>query len=141
MLIPWDFDLSFGVPSIRGNDGASNALPSGWIRRHSDFTHALAASARLRARLGARWRELRTGAFSEARIDQRLDGYQAALSPAALEENFAIWPIEEVNFDHFYPRYSFYEVASYSDELQKLRAFITARLAWMDANVDTYPGE
>jgi len=36
------------------------------------------------------------------------------------------------------PTQSFYPVADYADEVAKLRAFITARLAWIDAHVDAY---
>ena len=142
VLVPWDVDLSFGVPTISGEeDGASNAEPEGWIMHRTDFIDGLTESARLRARLGARWRELRAGEYSEARIDARLDGYQQILTPAAIDENFSIWPIEEVDYVDIYRPYSFYDVTSYSDEVQKFRAFIQARLAWIDANIDNYPEE
>lgn len=142
VLVPWDVDLSFGVPTISDEEnGASNAQPSGWIMHRTDFIDGLTASARLRARLGSRWRELRAGEYSEARISARLDGYQAILTPAALADNFEIWPLEDVDYVDIYPPYSFYDVTSYSDEVAKFRAFIQARLAWIDANIDSYPEE
>jgi hypothetical protein len=140
VLLPWDVDLSFGVPTITGEpNGASNSLPEGWIQHRNEFIEGLSASPRLLARLGPRWRELRAGEYSEARINARLDGYQAILTPAALAENFSIWPIEHVDYVDIYPPYSFYDVSSYSDEVTKFRAFIQARLGWIDANVDSYP--
>jgi hypothetical protein len=140
VLIPWDVDLSFGVPTISGEEnGAENAQPGGWIMHRTDFIDGLSASARLRARLGPRWRELRAGEYSESRITARLDGYQAILTPSAVEQNFSIWPIEDIDYVDIYRPYSFYPVTSYSDEVAKFRAFIQARLAWIDANVDSYP--
>jgi hypothetical protein len=64
---------------------------------------------------------------------------QAVLDANAIAENFTIWPIDEIDFTEIYRPYSLYAVTSYSEEAQRLRTWITARLAWIDAHVDAYP--
>jgi hypothetical protein len=61
------------------------------------------------------------------------------LDPAAIARNFSVWPLAEVDFSRIYGPYSLYPVSSYSDEVMQLRAWIEARLAFMDAHIDTYP--
>ena len=92
-------------------------------------------------RLGPRWRALRAAGspLSDAALTARLDSYAQVLTPAALGQNFLVWPLANVDYSSFYPPYTLYRVTSYDDELVKLRAFLTARLAWIDAHIDGYP--
>jgi hypothetical protein len=140
MLIPWDFDLTFGQPTVQGEPGAEqNDQPQGWVVHRSAFIQVLSASADLRAHLGPRWRELRAGPFSTNAIQRRLADYQVTLTPAAVAANFARWPLPEITYQQIFGDYSLYPVSSYNDEVSKLLAYILKRLAWIDAHIDDYP--
>jgi hypothetical protein len=140
LLIPWDFDLTLGQPTVQNEPGAElNDQPEGWVVHHSTFSQVLSASADFRARLGPRWRELRSGPFGTDAILRRLADYQVTLTPPAVAANFARWPLEEVTYQEISPDYSGYPVTSYDDEVSKLGAFIVKRLTWIDAHIDDYP--
>jgi len=139
-LIPWDFDLSLGQPTVSGDTSVpANDQPGGWIIHHTSLSNALGAVPDIVQRLGPRWRELRAGPLSDAALQARLDGYQVTLTADALAQNFTIWPLAQINYTQTWAPYSLYPVSSYADEVSKLRAFLTARLAWIDAHVDAYP--
>jgi hypothetical protein len=143
-LVPWDCDLSLGQPTVSGEpnggpDQETNDQPEGWVIHRQAFIDTLVSVEMLRARLGSRWRELRLTALSDAALTRKLDRYAATLTPGAIEENFALWPIEDVDYVEFYEFYSFYDVASHAEEMTRVKAFLTARLAWIDANIDAYP--
>src|SRR5512133_664665 len=136
--VPWDIDLAYGQPTLRDGD---NELPQGWVHTRTVLITQLSADPTIRAGLGTRWRALRTGLLSDAAITARLDAYAALLDPAALTRNFALWPIEDVDFVQYYAPYSFYDVTSYDEELSHLRSWIKNRLTWIDANIDQYPSK
>lgn len=136
-FIPWDFDLSYGQPTIRGV--AANEQPSGWVNTRTRLITALTKVDALRTALGPRWRALRAGPLTNAAVLGKLDRYQMTLDPAAIARNFSAWPLAEVDFSRIYGPYSLYPVSSYSDEVMQLRAWIEARLAFMDAHIYTYP--
>jgi hypothetical protein len=139
-LIPWDFDLSLGQPTVKNDQSVPpNDQPGGWILDDTSLSRALAAVPEIVARLGPRWRELRAGPLATAALMARLDGYQVTLTADAVTQNFTIWPLSQINYTKTYAPYSLYPVSSYADEVAKLRAFLTARLAWIDAHVDTFP--
>jgi hypothetical protein len=136
-FIPWDFDLSFGQPTV--NSAAGNETPEKWVQNRTAFIIALTKVPALTARLGTRWRELRADAFSDAKVTAKLDQLQRVLDAASIADNFTVWPIANVEFTQIYRPYSIYDVTSYADEVQHLRTWIQARLTWMDAHVDGYP--
>ncbi|MGC4095148.1 MAG: CotH kinase family protein [Polyangiaceae bacterium] len=140
ILVPWDIDLSLGQPIVR-NEAASanNDKPEGFIVHRTDFINNLAKVSAFKSRLASRWRELRGGAFSEPALLGLLDRYETTLDPAKVAENFGIWPIDRIDYTQIYPPYSLPAVASHAEEVSRLRAFISARLVWIDAHIDTYP--
>ncbi len=139
-LIPWDFDLSLGQPTVQGDQSVPpNDQPGGWIIHDTNLWRALAAVPDIVQRLGPRWRELRAGPLATAALLSRLDGYQVTLTADAVAQNFTIWPLAQINYNKTYSPYTLYPVTSYADEVAKLRAFLTARLTWMDAHIDAYP--
>jgi hypothetical protein len=144
VLVPWDCDLSLGQPTVTnepmgGANQETNDLPEGWIIHRPAFIDTLVAVETLRMRLGPRWRELRMTALSDAAIQKKLDRYAMTLTPAAIDENFILWPIEDVDYVDLYEPYSFYDVANHAEEMTRVKAFLTARIAWIDANIDNYP--
>lgn len=126
---PWDLDLGFGQPSYNEGDQIE-----GWITYRPQMIEAMNDDPRFRDRLVERWAELRAGP---------LDGDAIATRAAALREifadeveaNFERWPIDEIEF--FQPGL-LYEVHSYADEIERVTAWLPARLAWIDDNIADY---
>lgn len=137
-FIPWDFDLAFGQPTVR-NATSANEAPEGWVYNRTQFITALTRIPAIPAGLGPRWRQLRAGPFSDAAILAKLDELQSVFDATSLSTNFTRWPINEVDFTPIYRPYSLYAVSSYDEEVQHLRTWITIRLAWLDAHIDSYP--
>ena len=69
---------------------------------------------------------------TEAILD-RLTVYQDTMGEA-LEDNFKVWAIDEIQFGDGY----LYEVSTYEEEDNRVRAWVEARLEWMDANIGGY---
>jgi hypothetical protein len=135
-FVPWDFDLAFGQPTLRTGN---NELPERWVNNRTPFITSLCRVPALLQRLGPRWRELRGGVFSTVNVLARMDRLMQTLTPGDLSANFTRWPITEVDFSSIYRPYSLYQVASHAEELTRLRAWIEARLTWIDAHIDAYP--
>ena len=116
-----------------------NDQPSGWIIHDTNLSRALSAVPDIVQRLGPRWRELRAGPLATAVLLARLDDYQVTLTADDVAQNFAVWPLAQIDFKKTYAPYTLYPVSSYADEVAKLRAFLTARLTWIDAHIDAFP--
>lgn len=141
-LVPWDFDLSFGQPEVTSG---SNELkradePNGWIVERTDFLRDLASVPGFGEAVSARWRALRSGPLATPTVQAQLAAYAAVVTPLS-DDNFERWPLDEVRFEQIYGPYHLYEVESYADELAHVRAWVDARLEWMDAHIDEYTDE
>ena len=125
---PWDLDLSLGQPLY--ND---STLTTGWVVYRPALIQALADDPRFQARLAERWTELRAGAFAAAALEERIQLYLATIGDR-IDENFARWPIEEIQFlgSELPPR------ASFEEEMAAVRSWIDGRLGWVDAHVAEY---
>ncbi|MEE9383677.1 MAG: CotH kinase family protein [Nannocystaceae bacterium] len=140
-LVPWDFDLSMGVPAVATRSGLPRLrqeVPQHWTYKRTPLIHALARTSRFRERLVQRWGAHRRGPLAGPVISARLDDYVATLAPG-VEENFEIWPIEDVSVRQIYRPFSMYPVTSYLEEIRKLRAWLGARLVWMDKHIADFP--
>jgi len=136
-FVPWDFDLSMGQPTVEDDD--TNQDPEGWVINHSQYLEQLLEAPALSGRLASRWAELRQGPFSTARVGAWMDSYSATLVATEVANNFAIWPIEDIEFEQIYPAYTLYDVTSHAEEVARLKSWLEARLSWMDGNVANYP--
>jgi len=136
-FVPWDFDLAFGQPTLR--DKAGNESSEGWVANRTRLIRALSKVPGVTSRLGPRWRELRKGPLADAAVFAKFEEWQTVLAASALTENFANWPLKDVEFSQIYPPYSLYKVESYDDEITRLRSWLEARLSWLDAHIDEYP--
>ncbi len=125
---PWDIDLSLGQPLY--ND---STLTTGWVVHRPQLIQALADDVRFQNRLVERWTELRETALSAEAIEARIQLYLATIGDR-IDENFARWPIEEIQFldDQLPPR------ASFEEEMASVRAWLEGRLPWVDANIGNY---
>jgi hypothetical protein len=106
----WDLDLTLGGPSpIAGAQG--------WKHAGRPWGDALARDRAFAAKVAARWRAVRGGLVGGIAADIRR---RAAELEGAAQRNFTRWPA---------PR-------PWGDELAATQAWLTARAAWLDANVD-----
>ena len=125
---PWDLDLSLGQPLY-----GDSTLTTGWIGYRPLLVQALANDARFQARLVDRWNQLRQSEFSAQAIEAHIQRYLATIGDR-IDENFARWPIEEIQFlDNQLPPRS-----SFEEEMEVVRGWIDGRLAWIDAHIGEY---
>jgi hypothetical protein len=138
-LVPWDFDLSMGQPTVARNapEPQGGDRSEGWGKERTRFIQDIVAVPGVPELVAERWRELRRSVLSDASVLTQIDGYVAVLT-SAVDENFERWPLARVRFNHIYPPYSLYPVASYADEIATLKSWLQERLTWIDDNVDDF---
>lgn len=141
-LVPWDLDLAFGQPEVASGSEAlqRNHEPSGWVVERTPFLRDLAAVPGFGSALANRWRQLRGGPLATGVVLRQLAAYAAVIEPLTAA-NFERWPLDEVRFEQIYGPYHLYEVASFAEERTYLQEWITARLDWIDANIDGFTDE
>ena len=125
---PWDLDLSFGQPTY--NDNVSS---QGWLLYRPAWVLAMAQSEGFQEDMEARWLDLRQGELSDQAVLARVDA-QVTVLQDHVEDNFAIWPWDEIDFLGGYLP----PVEDYDQELENIRQWIPERLRWMDQNVGRY---
>jgi hypothetical protein len=115
---PWDYDATFG----RNWDG--NPFPhTVWLSNH--LFDRLLGHAPYRARLLARWKELRLREFAPATIPRMMDENVRTLGEAA-RRNAARWPTTAGDYpDHL----------SFAEDLAQMKSWIEDRLHWLDAEI------
>lgn len=133
----WDFNLAFGnadycsggetnVWAYKYNERCPDdfwSVPFWWDRFLEDPAFV--------ARLKERWTELRGGILSDASILGKIDGYLEILNDgAAIDTNFVRWPVFGI---YIWPNN--FVGASFSDEEDYLRDWITARTLWLDDGI------
>lgn len=116
----WDFDISGGNINYNGNDN-----PTGWWIRNSRWFDGLFEDPAFQARVRARWNELKAEQFDT--ILEYIDDSSTLLAQGA-SNNFQRWPILS---EWVWP--NAVVTGSYEGELQYLREWLQARIAWMDA--------
>jgi hypothetical protein len=138
-LVPWDFDLSMGQPTIDEDapepDGGDQS--AGWGKERTKFIEDIIAVPGVREAVAERWRQLRKGVLTTSTVMAQIDAYVHVIE-GSIEKNFERWPLERVRFDHIYPPYSLYDVESHADEIATLKAWLQERLTWIDDNVDSF---
>jgi len=125
---PWDLDMTWGNLWYHTTYGD----PEIWVNYRPEMITGMSNTEPFRARMAARWAELRAGPFATEAVWDRITTNQEILGDA-IERNFDRWPIEAVNYAGY-----FYEVADYGEEDAWIRSWIETRLAWMDAHVADY---
>lgn len=130
-FIPWDSDLTLGQPSYNDNEN-----PAGWVVYRPAFIANMASVPGFSDALEARWQVLRAGVWSDKALDTRMDAYREIMGETAYE-NFEVWPIADIEFGWSGVDY-LYEVSSYDEEYDRVRAWLPQRLAWIDANIGSW---
>ncbi len=123
-FVPWDLDLTLGQPSYNDNEN-----PASWIAYRPALPANLGQVAVFRERMASMWAEWRSTELAEDAVNARIDGIVAGLG-AAVERNFVAWPMGNVDFGG-----TLYAVSTHTDEVARVKAFLRARMIWMDANV------
>jgi hypothetical protein len=125
-FLPWDLDLTIGQPDANGN-----APSEGWVVRRPPLIQAMADDPRFQRRLVERWSELRATRFTVAGLDARIATLLTTIGPR-LEDNFSLWPIDQITFGSIYP------VTSHAEEIDHLKTWLAARLVWIDAEIGSF---
>ena len=133
----WDFNLSCGGINIGFGDwgaqaedwvsdelGPSNGVPFWW----SWFLYDNYYNSCLKER----WAGLRDSVINEANFNTVIDGY-AALLDEAKERNFAIYPLADPVWGNNHSG------MTYAQEVDTLKGYLKARIAWMDATINSLP--
>ena len=126
---PWDLDLTLGQPTYN-----NNVSPEEWVLYRPAWVAQMAASEGFSEALAARWFELRQGSLSEDALLERIEAQWALMGDELVAQNFEVWPWEEIDFLGGYLPV----VEDYATEQDNIRAWVPARLAWMDENIDSW---
>ena len=133
----WDFNLAFGNANYCGggetnvwaykfNERCSNdfwQIPFWWDQLLTDPAFVV--------QVQARWQQLRSGAFSNQAILNKIDGYTELLNASgAAEGNFEKWPVLN---EYVWPNN--YVGNSYPAEINYLKNWIDQRLLWLDTEI------
>lgn len=130
----WDYNLAYGNVSFcnggaytgwvyAGCNPATMPMPKLWTRLMEDPNFA--------NQVKCRYTVLRKNLLSTASINSFLDTYATDTLAQAQVRHFTRWKILGTNPGFF----NAYIVNSYSEEMQKVKAWIANRLNWIDANL------
>ena len=121
----WDFDISLG-----NCDYAPSGEPTAWYSRNAAWMIRLAQDPAWNLRWRNKWKAVRTKEVQQMFTDiDNLASY-LKLSQAA---NFKKWPILD---KYVYPNKVV--LGTYEKEVEYMKNFLTQRVAFMDANIDSY---
>lgn len=121
----WDFDVSAG-----NCDYSISRYPTEWYSRNTVWMIRLALDPAWNFKWRAKWTEERPKAT--AKIFSDIDYYSKYLKLSA-EENFKKWPILD---QYVWPNAVW--LGTYDKEVQYYKTFMAQRIAWMDANINSY---
>ncbi|WP_181197372.1 CotH kinase family protein [Enhygromyxa salina] len=131
-FVPWDFDIGLG--------GSCNN-PETWNgRENNHWLNIVAADPVFQEALVARWAELRETVLSQDAIDARLADLVDTMTAEKIGENFARWPMAEIiGGDDWVLLFRLdCPVNTWDEEHMTVQSWIAQRLAWMDANIETF---
>jgi CotH protein len=119
----WDFDLAAGNANY--NDSFKT---DGWRIRTAPWFSRLFEDPAFAARVKAKWNEIRIDQLPA--MLQSITASSASLQQPQLN-NFQRWPILEM---YVWPNYAI--PGSYAGEIDYLNTWLTARIAWMDRQIN-----
>lgn len=117
-FVPWDYDGTFG----RNWDG-SRVGAKEWLSNR--LFDRLWADPAMRTRFRQRWETLRAGPFRAEALGDLIDANAQALGPA-IRRNESRWK----QIDYAAPR-----ELTFDEDVRQIRAWTSARLAWLDAEI------
>lgn len=136
----WDFNLAFGNANYY--DGAEiDGIALEYLLNDDSFTDSdffqvpfwwrkLIGDQDFQYKVGERWNALRTGAFGTSRLMGLVDSLVVELAEAQVR-NYQAW--DQALGQYVWP--NAYWPATYEEEIDTLKSWITARLGWLDMNI------
>jgi hypothetical protein len=127
----WDYNFALAVGGSNATDPEADWQFAG-SRNVNNWYPMLTEDTAFMDRVRLRYAELRQTLLADAAVDQRISGLIAPLTNAAVRD-FAKWPVGEI-----YSGGGFVQgptVETWDGQIQALRDFVKARLAWMDAQL------
>jgi hypothetical protein len=129
----WDFDLIAGVGTDQGYENVSTSgfqyeNNAARMRESADWFSVLAAEPTFRAKLVARWKELRRDLLSDDTIVARVEHLTAPLADAA-ERNFEKWKILST------PKVIFFttpDAGTWAGQVRFMRDWLLERASYLD---------
>ncbi len=115
LLLPWDYDKTFRHGRLARLLANGNRGP---VLMNPVFSRFFAGDPAFHARLGARWRKLREGPFSDAALDAWIDERVALLAPR-MDEDYRVLP--PLGHD-----------GDFAAAIDAFRAEVHASAAWLD---------
>ncbi len=128
----WDFNLSYGnadycdAYDTTGWQYNFNALCPSYTILVPDWWSRLLQDSNYTTLVKCRWKQLRTGRFSDVKIGQWVDSVASVLNNPQ-QRNFQKWPILGT-----YINWNYYIGQSYADEVNYLKKWMKDRAKWMD---------
>ena len=132
----WDFNLGFG-----NVDFCAGPSPEGWVMNYNSICPEdgyliqfwwpkLLEDENFGNQLVERWYELRSGEWSDNRIESCIDNLVETLSESQIR-NFTQWNILG---EYVWPNAVVGD--TYAEETEQLRNWLTSRLKWMDRSIE-----
>tara|TARA_Y100000996_G_scaffold374237_1_gene324262 strand:+ start:248 stop:1615 length:1368 start_codon:yes stop_codon:yes gene_type:complete len=145
----WDFNLAFGNANY-----CEGQKPQGWVYQFNDvcpddwwqvpfWWERFMEDPEFKTAIRNRWDELRSSAFSNSAILDRISAIEQVLyEHNAIERNFSKWPIlgEWIWPNHFVSesQSSIGVPEAYKQETNYLKSWIIDRLQWMDGQISQF---
>jgi spore coat protein CotH len=136
----WDFNLAFGNANYCGGNATDVWTYQFNQRCSADFWlvpfwwNRLLEDPNFKAKVKERWQALRADAFAEQALMGRIDAYVTQLSETNnITNNFARWPVLGA---YVWPNN--FIGATYEQEIDYLKGFISQRLNWLDAQIGQF---
>jgi hypothetical protein len=124
----WDFDLIAGVGSDPSTGGFQFDINAARMRETVNWFSMLIQDTAFRAKLIARWKDLRRGLLSDHAIASRIDHLSAPLARAA-ERNFKKWNILSTQKVIFFLTP---DVPTWSGQVDFMREWLLERAGFLD---------
>lgn len=134
----WDFNIAFGNANYCDNERTDIwaykfnercpedfwQIPFWWNRLMQDPAFVL--------QVKERWGVLRSGAFANASVLAKIQGYRNTLDKAgAIDSNFSTWPIFG---EYIWPNP--FVADNYDEEMEYLTKWVDDRLNWLDGSIE-----
>nr|WP_294789836.1 CotH kinase family protein [uncultured Mucilaginibacter sp.] len=121
----WDFDISGG-----NCDYSDSKFPTDWHTRYCEWLYRLKADNDWTVKVRNMWKGARQNEVKQVLDD--IDKYAKDLQ-LSQEQNFKRWPILKT---YVYP--NAVVLGTYESEVAYFKSFMTQRIAWIDANIDSF---
>ena len=130
----WDYNFSLAVGGANtvAPAPATNGFQFQGSRNVNNWYPRLTSDPAFMTQVKARYKALRANLLSQASIDSRIAMLRTPLDTASVARDYAKWPVSSVLPNGRNGIVSGPAVPTWDEQVQAMQTFITARLAWMD---------